>query len=170
MRWIGPSTQQQLTQRHTAQYPALAPTQPPRDIQMNLVEEPEEAPPAQLSPEQQLVLAKVARGENVFFTGPAGESGDNRPPLISLKNSPSGTGKSVLIREIIRWAVRAGHVISVTASTGMAAVNIKGTTLHSWSGCGLCKKPASVYVKRIRKGESGTQRWTRTRILLVDES
>jgi hypothetical protein len=40
---------------------------------MSTLEEPLEPPPLQLSPEQQLVLAKVERGENVFFTGPAGE-------------------------------------------------------------------------------------------------
>jgi hypothetical protein len=40
---------------------------------MSVVEEPIEPPPLQLSPEQQLVVTKVAQGENVFFTGPAGE-------------------------------------------------------------------------------------------------
>jgi len=125
----------------------------------------------QLSPEQELVLTKVAQGENVFFTGPAGELGyGNRLFLVSLKSDAQGTGKSVLIREIIRWAVRARRVISVTASTGMAAVNIKGTTLHSWAGCGLCKKPASVYIRQIRRGDNAAEHWTRTEILLIDES
>ena len=91
--------------------------------------------------------------------------------LISLKSSDKrGTGKSVLIREIIRWAVRVHRIIFVTASTGMAAVNINGMTLHSWSGCGLCKRPVSTYVARIRKGENGSERWMRTQILMVDES
>ena len=149
----------------------MAPTRTPLATQMSVVEEPEEPSPIRLSPEQEQVLAKVARGDNVFFTGPAGESGDgDHLSLIPLKNNTSGTGKSVLIREIIRWAVRARKVISVTASTGMAAVNINGTTLHSWSGCGLCKKPVSAYVTRIRKEESGAQNWMRTQILLVDES
>jgi len=136
---------------------------------MSVVEEPEDPPPIQLSPEQEMVLAKVARGDNVFFTGPAGECGDHLS-LIPLKSNISGTGKSVLIREIIRWAVRVRKVISVTASTGMAAVNIKGTTLHSWSGCGLCKKPARAYAERICREGSGAERWMRTQILMVDES
>lgn len=50
---------------------------------MSVVEEPEEPPPVQLSPEQELVLAKVARGENVFFTGPAGESGHGEDSQLS---------------------------------------------------------------------------------------
>jgi len=87
MRWIGPSTQQLLSQPHPAQPPEVAPTQPPRDSQMSVMEEPAEPPPIQLSPEQELVLVKVARGENVFFTGPAGESGGGeRLSLIPLKS------------------------------------------------------------------------------------
>ena len=138
---------------------------------MSIVEEPVEPPPIQLSPEQELVLTRVKRGDNVFFTGPAGEPRyGERLSLISLKSDTQGTGKSVLIREIIRWAVRAHRIISVTASTGMAAINIGGTTLHSWSGCGLCKRPVSTYVNQIRKGENAAERWTRTEILLIDES
>jgi hypothetical protein len=53
---------------------------------MRVVEEPSEPPPQQLSLEQQLVMRRVQSGENVFFTGPAGEF---RPlkcsPSISLK-------------------------------------------------------------------------------------
>lgn len=91
--------------------------------------------------------------------------------LIMLKSLVAqGTGKSVLIREIIRWAVRVHRVIFVTASTGMAAVNINGMTLHSWSGCGLCKRPVSTYVARIHNGENCAERWTRTQVLMVDES
>lgn len=138
---------------------------------MSVVEEPEEPPPQQLSPEQELVLTKVARGENVFFTGPAGEPGFEKGScLIPLKIDAQGTGKSVLIREIIRWAVRARLILSVTASTGMAAVNIKGKTLHSWSGCGLCKRPPDFYITQINKGNNAAENWTRTEILLIDES
>ena len=138
---------------------------------MSVVEEPPEPPPLQLSPEQELVLTKVTRGENVFFTGPAGGSGcDEGLYTTPLKIDAQGTGKSVLIREIIRWAVRAHRVISVTASTGMAAVNIRGKTLHSWSGCGLCKKPPSFYIGGIESGKNAAENWTRTEILLIDES
>lgn len=138
---------------------------------MSGVEEPPEPPPLQLSPEQELVLTKVMRGENVFFTGPAGESRcDEGLYTIPLKIDAQGTGKSVLIREIIRWAVRARRIISVTASTGMAAVNIRGKTLHSWSGCGLCKKPPGFYIRGIKNGENAAENWTRTEILLIDES
>jgi hypothetical protein len=70
------STQQQASQPDPAQPPTPTPTQPSSVAtfsQMSVVEEPVEPPPLQLSPEQQLVLTKVTRRENVFFTGPAGE-------------------------------------------------------------------------------------------------
>ena len=77
MRRVGPSTQQLPSQRHSAQPPSMTPTQSSNTTlapsQTNAVEEPAEPPPIQLSPEQELVLSKVMRGENVFFTGPAGE-------------------------------------------------------------------------------------------------
>lgn len=95
---------------------------------------------------------------------------EKRLPPISLKGVTSGTGKSVLIREIIRWAVRAHRIIFVTASTGMAAVNIKGSTLHSWAGCGLFKRPPNFYVEGILNGHNGAERWTRAQVLIIDES
>ena len=79
-----------------------------------------EAPAFDLSPDQKYVLDKVKAGQSVFFTGAA------------------GTGKSVLLREIIRWCRAEGcKELAVTASTGIAGVNIGGSTLHSWAGIGL---------------------------------
>ena len=84
-----------------------------------------------LSPEQQQVFNKVKAGENVFFTGSA------------------GTGKSVLLREIIRWLRANGKTYAVTASTGIASVNIGGCTLHSWAGVGLGQETAKQLVGKI---------------------
>ncbi|TBU64714.1 hypothetical protein BD310DRAFT_943719 [Dichomitus squalens] len=86
----------------------------------------------ELSPEQRYVLAKVQRGESVFFTGSA------------------GTGKSVLLREIIRAkGGRPGKYLGITASTGIASVNIGGCTLHSWAGIGLGKEDKDALVGKI---------------------
>lgn len=74
-----------------------------------------------LSGEQRKVLDVVVKqGKSVFFTGPA------------------GTGKSVLMRAIIKDLkekfARDPERVAVTASTGLAACNIGGMTLHSFSG------------------------------------
>lgn len=109
-----------------------------------------------LSSEQQHVLDLVVKkGQSVFFTGPA------------------GTGKSVLMRAIIaelkkKWA-REPERLSVTASTGLAACNIGGQTLHSFAGIGLGKEDAPTLVKKIRRNAKAKNRWLRTKTLIIDE-
>ncbi|CAJ2506811.1 Uu.00g079970.m01.CDS01 [Anthostomella pinea] len=109
-----------------------------------------------LSSEQQHVIDLVVRQkQSVFFTGPA------------------GTGKSVLMRAIIaelkkKWA-RDPERLSVTASTGLAACNIGGQTLHSFSGIGLGKEDVPTLVKKIRKNAKAKNRWLRTNTLVIDE-
>ena len=109
-----------------------------------------------LSEEQKGVLTAVVEdGKSIFFTGSA------------------GTGKSVLMKSIITQ-LRSKHAkepdrVAVTASTGLAAVNIDGTTLHSFAGIGLGKEPATELIKKIRKTPKARQRWIRTRVLIIDE-
>ncbi|KAK5989155.1 ATP-dependent DNA helicase PIF1 [Cladobotryum mycophilum] len=109
-----------------------------------------------LSSEQEHVLDLVVnQNKSVFFTGPA------------------GTGKSVLMRAIIN-KLRAKYSrepdrIAVTASTGLAACNIGGITLHSFSGIGLGKEDASALVKKIRRNQKAKNRWLRTKCLIIDE-
>jgi ATP-dependent DNA helicase PIF1 len=57
----------------------------------------------------------------------------------------------------------------VTASTGLAACNIGGVTLHSFAGIGLGKEPAEDLVKKIRRNQKAKQRWLRTKVLIMDE-
>lgn len=89
-----------------------------------------------LSDEQLAVLESVVdRGKSIFFTGSA------------------GTGKSVLMREIIK-ALRGKYCrepdrVAVTASTGLAACNIEGVTLHSFAGIGLGKEAVPELVKKV---------------------
>lgn len=86
----------------------------------------------------------------------------------------SGTGKSVLLREIIS-ALKKAHQrnpeeVAVTASTGLAACNVGGITLHSFAAFGLGKEDVSILVKKIRKNKKGFDRWRRTKVLIIDES
>ncbi|EEP80101.1 DNA repair and recombination protein pif1 [Uncinocarpus reesii 1704] len=56
--------------------------------------------------------------------------------------------------------------VAVTASTGLAACNIEGVTLHSFAGVGLGKEDATGLVKRNQKARN---RWLRTKVLVIDE-
>lgn len=109
-----------------------------------------------LSEEQQHVLNLVVEHKkSVFFTGSA------------------GTGKSVLLREIIsalrKKYAREPDRVAVTASTGLAACNVGGVTLHSFSGIGLGKESAEELIKKIKKNQKARHRWMRTKILIIDE-
>ncbi|OPB45167.1 putative mitochondrial DNA helicase (Pif1) [Trichoderma guizhouense] len=109
-----------------------------------------------LSKEQEHVLDLVVnQGKSVFFTGPA------------------GTGKSVLMRAIINQLrtkyARDRERVAVTASTGLAACNIGGITLHSFSGIGLGKEDAATLVRKIRRNPKAKNRWLRTKCLIIDE-
>ena len=109
-----------------------------------------------LSDEQRQVLELVAeRNKSVFFTGSA------------------GTGKSVLLRETIKVLrdkyKREPDRVAVTASTGLAACNVGGVTLHSFAGIGLGKEAVPELVKKIKRNAKGKQRWLRTKVLIIDE-
>ena len=57
----------------------------------------------------------------------------------------------------------------MTASTGLAACNIEGSTLHSFGGIGLGKEPVDQLVRRIRKNPKARTRWMTTKVLIIDE-
>jgi ATP-dependent DNA helicase PIF1 len=109
-----------------------------------------------LSDEQKNVLKLVTQNKkSVFFTGSA------------------GTGKSVLMRSIIgelrKLYAKEPDRIAVTASTGLAACNIGGVTLHSFGGIGLGKETVPELVKKIQRNNKAKLRWTRTKVLVIDE-
>ncbi|KAJ5098672.1 ATP-dependent DNA helicase PIF1 [Penicillium argentinense] len=117
---------------------------------------PPKVPTVFLSEEQRAVLdAVVDKGKSLFFTGSA------------------GTGKSVLMREIIKSLRvkyrREPDRVAVTASTGLAACNIEGVTLHSFAGIGLGKEAVPELVKKIKRNQKARNRWLRTKVLVVDE-
>lgn len=86
----------------------------------------------------------------------------------------SGTGKSVLLRHIIKNLkskyVRSADAVAITASTGIAACNIGGTTVHSFGGIGLGQEAAPQLAAKIRRNQKAMSRWVRTKALIIDES
>ena len=77
------------------------------------------------------------------------------------------------MREIIK-ALRkkyatAPDAVAVTASTGIAACNIGGVTLHSFGGIGLGIEEVNVLAGKVRKNKKASARWMRTKVLIIDE-
>ncbi|CAE6460423.1 unnamed protein product [Rhizoctonia solani] len=105
-----------------------------------------------LSDEQKYVLNLVLEGRSVFFTGSA------------------GTGKSVLLRNIIKaLRERKAPGVYVTASTGIAATNIQGETLHAFAGVGLGNQEREILIARAKRTQGVPQRWEDARVLIIDE-
>jgi len=106
-----------------------------------------------LSREQKFILKTCLVGKSVFFTGAA------------------GTGKTYLLKQIVK-SLRSKHnpkFVYVTAPTGIAACNIGGCTLHSFSGIGLGKESKEKLVTKVLSNSQARQRWLTARVLVIDE-
>ena len=107
-----------------------------------------------LSEKQQEALDKFNKNYNVFITG------------------PGGTGKTALIKNIVRDGENNGKIVQVCAMTGCATVLLgcKNTkTLHSWAGIGLGNGTINDIIKRIVRNRKRRQNWLKTDVLIVDE-
>ncbi|XP_011567686.3 ATP-dependent DNA helicase PIF1 [Plutella xylostella] len=102
-----------------------------------------------LNPEQQQVLDACLGGKNIFFTGSA------------------GTGKSFLLKRIV--AALPPDVTVATASTGVAACHVGGTTLHAFAGIGDGSGSVDNLCERAMKLPLVAQKWRKCRHLIIDE-
>lgn len=105
----------------------------------------------QLNTAQSKALDIVSQGKNVFITG------------------QGGVGKSELIKHIRILYENRGVVIHVTALTGIAALNIKGSTLHRWAGIGLGDLKPDDLLRKVRRHPKGKANWLNTSVLVIDE-
>lgn len=64
---------------------------------------------------------------------------------------------------------RNSGTVAVTASTGLAACNVGGITLHSFAGIGLGKESVPDLVRKIRRNAKVKGRWVNTKVLVIDE-
>ncbi len=101
-------------------------------------------------PEEKNVIINAIRAKNnVCVTGAA------------------GTGKSFLLKLIKEHF----PYVHVTASTGIAAVNVGGVTVHSWSAIGNASSPAEEIVRFVNSGP-GTKirrQLKKAKLLAIDE-
>ncbi|GAA5880488.1 hypothetical protein JCM16303_005400 [Sporobolomyces ruberrimus] len=122
------------------------------DSSQDQMKPPEEwKPDERCSEEQKEVLEEVKRGGNVFFTGSA------------------GVGKSFLLTEINRLLEHLKRPFQITATTGIAALQVNGTTIHSWAAVGLGDKAIHELYSRIVRNEGTKKNWTGIKTLIIDE-
>ena len=98
---------------------------------------------------QGLALEILLAGESALLTGPA------------------GTGKTFVLNQFIRLCKHEGKHVSVTATTGLAATHLGGTTIHAWSGIGIHDSISEKFVDHLSKGRR--EIIEKTDVLVIDE-
>lgn len=104
-----------------------------------------------LSPAQARVLELMQSKSNVFLTG------------------GGGVGKSHVIHTVVRQCKEQGMEVAVCASTGVAADQIGGTTLHALLGLGLAQEPLDKLVKKAVASTKIRTAWRNIDLLVIDE-
>jgi len=98
---------------------------------------------------QQNALALLKGADNIFLTGVA------------------GSGKSFLLNQFLKekdW-----KIYPVVASTGVAAVLVRGVTFHSFFGLGIMEGGLEKTLKRAFKDKRLKKRLTRANAVVIDE-
>ena len=98
---------------------------------------------------QNEALAILESGQSVLLTGAA------------------GTGKTHLLRKFIKRARSGGKSVSVTATTGLAATHLNGSTIHAWSGIGVHDELPRGHLQKISKQRRDII--AKTDVLVIDE-
>ncbi|NYR10694.1 AAA family ATPase [Psychrobacter sp. BI730] len=100
---------------------------------------------------QSSALDILKTGQNVFLTGSA------------------GSGKTYTLNQYIDY-LRARRVpVAVTASTGIAATHMNGTTIHSWSGIGIKDELSDRDLSTLSRKQFLADRLKDTAVLVIDE-
>lgn len=100
---------------------------------------------------QDEALQILKTGANVFLTG------------------EPGSGKSYAAGRYVSYLRRENIPVSITASTGIAAAQLGGTTIHAWSGIGTRSQLTRADLDQIAKNRRVTDRIKKARVLIVDE-
>lgn len=107
-----------------------------------------------LSEEQSRALALAKEGKSLLITG------------------PGGTGKTFLIREIVKELKSASKTVGVSALTGAAAslmTDLGARTLHSWAGMNAKDLTIEERVYQVTRKKECLERWRYTDTLIIDE-
>lgn len=96
-------------------------------------------------------LEILKSGANVFLTG--------RP----------GAGKTYVVNKFTQWCNENSKRVAITASTGIAASHIGGTTIHSWTGIKMKTKITLNHLGDMEGDRFLVDRIQRSDVLVIDE-
>ena len=99
--------------------------------------------------DQALALEIMLAGHSVMLTGPA------------------GSGKTYVLNEFIKHAKKEGKHLAVTATTGLAATHLGGSTIHAWSGIGIHDNLHQYFFSDMKQGRIDII--SKTDVLIIDE-
>ena len=100
---------------------------------------------------QEKALAILKSGKNIFLTGSA------------------GTGKTYVLNQYIKYLKERKVSVSITASTGIAATHLEGTTIHAWSGIGIKNSLSARNLNDLRKKKYLKKNIDKSKVLIIDE-
>ena len=103
-----------------------------------------------LNEKQKEALIAMVEGKNVFLTG--------KP----------GTGKSYVVG-IYREIMKNTRNVGLTSTTGISAILIGGSTLHSFLKIGLGQGSAEFLAEKILKNTKAKNKWLTLDTLIIDE-
>lgn len=102
-----------------------------------------------LTDKQKFALECMLSGKNIFLTGPA------------------GTGKTTIISLFKKMVT--DRFIGITSMTGISAILLGGSTMHSYLGIGLGVDSFEILFEKIRKNYKSKMKWIKTDVLIIDE-
>lgn len=99
--------------------------------------------------DQLLALEILLSGQSAMLTGAA------------------GSGKTYVLNQFIKHAKAEGKIVAVTATTGLAATHLGGSTIHAWSGIGIHDQLPKYFLGDMKKGR--LEIIGKTDVLIIDE-
>lgn len=100
---------------------------------------------------QEKALSILKSGSNVFLTGSA------------------GAGKTYVLNQYIKYLKARKIPVSITASTGIAATHLQGTTIHAWSGIGIKDSLSTRNLRELKEKKYLKKNIDKSKVLIIDE-
>lgn len=101
--------------------------------------------------QQDQAFQLLKMGKNIFLTGEA------------------GSGKTYLLNKYIQYLKENNVKAAITASTGIAATHLQGTTIHSWSGIGVRDSLTERDLEKLLTKDRIKRNYRKTKVLIIDE-